>query len=84
MARPLPGLYFWAQTGITSPFCDVVLIRRSKAIDSDLGFIWGAVIWRLNHTEEMTMDGGSEMKESGVMGAHKDGGASLCLENCRI
>lgn len=25
------------------------------------------MIWRLNHTEEITTDGGSEMKESGVV-----------------
>lgn len=36
---PLPELYSWAQTGITYPFYDVALIRRSKEIDADLGFI---------------------------------------------
>lgn len=25
------------------------------------------MIWRFNHTEEITTDGGSEMKESGVV-----------------
>lgn len=37
---PHPALYSWAQTGITYPFYDVALIRRSKEIDADLGFIW--------------------------------------------
>lgn len=36
---PRPGLYSWVQTRIISPFCDVVLIRRSKEIDAVLGFI---------------------------------------------
>lgn len=57
---PLPDLYSWAQTGITSSFYDVALIRQSKEIDADLGPIWGAVIWRLNHTEEITVEKGQE------------------------
>lgn len=32
---PHPALYSWAQTGITYPFYDVALIRRSKEIDAD-------------------------------------------------
>lgn len=36
---PLPDPYSCAQTRITSPFYDVVLIRQSKEIDADLGFI---------------------------------------------
>lgn len=36
---PLPGLYSWSQTRITSLYCDVVLIRPSKQIDADLGFM---------------------------------------------
>lgn len=38
----LPDLYSWSQTGITTPFYDVVLIRQSKEIDADLKFILGS------------------------------------------
>ena len=78
MARPLPGLYSWAQTWITSPFCDVEVIRQSKEINTELGFIWEAVIWQLNNTGERTMEGGSEVKDCGVRGCSA---GALCLEH---
>lgn len=46
--RSIPGL----TPGLLTPaltWCN----ETSKEIDADLGFIWGPVIWRLSHTEEM-------------------------------